>query len=104
MSAGISYMYKVSKGFIHTEECSGCVHLKTDKKSNFGKNGGTLICNMHPDSLDEENFRHIWKPTYMACKYFESKKKPRKEKTMRKAKTQPKAAYKEERGGQLSFF
>lgn len=82
MSAGISLMYKNSGGCDKDNICGKCGYLETNKT----KAGAFYYCTFHRNITGED---HLWKTSFMACRNFIQKGKPR---------------FKESKDGQLSLF
>lgn len=91
MSAGISYMYKLSGGCEVMKRCHNCAYLAEDfENRGFGRRTGRSAsmyeCRKHPDETARKN----WKETYTACQFFEEVKE--------------KTVFVESADGQLSFL
>ena len=82
MAAGISKMYMASGGCDRLNACEKCGYLEKIKL----KTRTDYRCKLHQSITGEE---HPWKASYMACKRFQHKGKPK---------------YKEQADGQLSLF
>lgn len=74
MSATISRMYKESGGCNAEYHCSDCLLLSilSNKKSKL-----SYRCNKHREMFNEDA---IWKPTFIACKFFKGVKNERSKK------------------------